>query len=85
MFLYDRLNDTQSFKGGISEVTFAIVDIVIYNPLAGGLFSGKYKSQDIPAEGRYSDSSSTVSRSVRPCFSTTGSMILRASKVASLK
>jgi hypothetical protein len=25
MFLYDRLNDTQSFKGGISEVTFAIV------------------------------------------------------------
>ncbi|KAJ5865841.1 Drug/metabolite transporter [Penicillium rubens] len=35
------------------------LDIVIYNPLAGGLFSGKYKSQDIPAEGRYSDSSST--------------------------
>jgi len=23
--------------------------------LAGGLFSGKYKSKDIPAEGRYSD------------------------------
>ncbi|KAJ5493893.1 Drug/metabolite transporter [Penicillium fimorum] len=35
------------------------LDIVIYNPLAGGLFSGKYKSKDIPAEGRYSDSSST--------------------------
>ncbi|KAJ5188348.1 Drug/metabolite transporter [Penicillium cf. griseofulvum] len=35
------------------------LDIVIYNPLAGGLFSGKYKSKDVPAEGRYSDSSST--------------------------
>ncbi|KAL5364087.1 NADP-dependent oxidoreductase domain-containing protein [Aspergillus floccosus] len=34
------------------------IDIVIYNPLAGGLFSGKYKSQDIPVEGRYSDQSS---------------------------
>lgn len=29
--------------------------MVVYNPLAGGLFSGKYKSKDIPAEGRYSD------------------------------
>ncbi|KAJ5481952.1 Drug/metabolite transporter [Penicillium sp. IBT 31633x] len=35
------------------------LDIVIYNPLAGGLFSGKYKTKDIPTEGRYSDSSST--------------------------
>jgi aflatoxin B1 aldehyde reductase len=35
------------------------LDIVIYNPLAGGIFSGKYKTKDIPAEGRYSDSSST--------------------------
>lgn len=35
------------------------LDIVIYNPLAGGLFSGKYKSQDVPAEGRYSDAGST--------------------------
>ncbi|KAI9757672.1 MAG: hypothetical protein M1815_000319 [Lichina confinis] len=32
------------------------LDIVIYNPLAGGLFSGKYKTSDVPAEGRYSDS-----------------------------
>ena len=32
------------------------LDIVIYNPLAGGLFSGKIKSGDmVPAEGRYSD------------------------------
>ena len=32
---------------------------MIYNPLAGGLFSGKYKTKDIPAEGRYSDNGST--------------------------
>ena len=32
------------------------MDVVIYNPLAGGLFSGKIKSADIPQEGRYSDS-----------------------------
>ncbi|KAK2764403.1 hypothetical protein FQN54_009097 [Arachnomyces sp. PD_36] len=31
------------------------MDIVIYNPLAGGLFSGKYKSTEVPTEGRYSD------------------------------
>lgn len=31
------------------------LDVVIYNPIAGGLFSGKYKSKDIPSEGRYSD------------------------------
>ncbi|OJI96819.1 hypothetical protein ASPVEDRAFT_36205 [Aspergillus versicolor CBS 583.65] len=33
------------------------IEIVIYNPLAGGIFSGKYKTKDIPAEGRYSDKS----------------------------
>jgi aflatoxin B1 aldehyde reductase len=32
------------------------LDVVVYNPLAGGLFSGKYKTKDIPKEGRYSDS-----------------------------
>ncbi|KAH8698519.1 putative aflatoxin B1-aldehyde reductase GliO-like protein [Talaromyces proteolyticus] len=33
------------------------IDIVVYNPLAGGLFSGKIKSKDIaPEEGRFSDS-----------------------------
>ena len=31
------------------------LDVVIYNPLAGGLFSGKIKSADIPKEGRYSE------------------------------
>ncbi|KAJ5291728.1 Aflatoxin B1 aldehyde reductase member 2 [Penicillium angulare] len=30
------------------------LDIVVYNPLAGGLFSGKYKTKDIPEEGRFS-------------------------------
>jgi len=29
------------------------LDVVVYNPIAGGLFSGKYKSKDIPSEGRY--------------------------------
>ena len=33
------------------------IDVVIYNPLAGGLFSGKIKSAEIPQEGRYSDAS----------------------------
>ncbi|KAL8726888.1 MAG: hypothetical protein Q9181_005896 [Wetmoreana brouardii] len=31
------------------------IDVVIYNPLAGGLFSGKIKSTEVPKEGRYSD------------------------------
>ena len=35
------------------------LDVVIYNPIAGGLFSGKIKTKDVPAEGRFSDSSTT--------------------------
>lgn len=32
------------------------LDIVIYNPIAGGLFSGKIKSRDmVPETGRFSD------------------------------
>ncbi len=31
------------------------IDVVVYNPLAGGLFSGKIKSADVPKEGRYSE------------------------------
>jgi aflatoxin B1 aldehyde reductase len=31
------------------------LDVVIYNPIAGGLFSGKYKAKDIPKDGRFSD------------------------------
>ncbi|KAL7939895.1 NADP-dependent oxidoreductase domain-containing protein [Trichoderma chlorosporum] len=35
------------------------LDIVVYNPLAGGLFSGKVKSKDIvPESGRYSGNTS---------------------------
>jgi aflatoxin B1 aldehyde reductase len=37
------------------------IDVVVYNPIAGGIFSGKYKTKDIPAEGRYS----TVNRTGR--------------------
>lgn len=33
------------------------LDVVIYNALAGGLFSGKIKTADIPSTGRYSDNS----------------------------
>ncbi|KKY17073.1 putative aflatoxin b1-aldehyde [Diplodia seriata] len=32
------------------------LDIVVYNPIAGGLFSGKYKSSEVPTTGRFSDS-----------------------------
>ena len=28
---------------------------MVYNPLAGGLFSGKYKTSEVPTEGRYSE------------------------------
>ena len=36
------------------------LDIVVYNPIAGGLFSGKIKSMDMdPAEGRFSTKSSS--------------------------
>ncbi|KAL2152753.1 hypothetical protein VTH82DRAFT_5938 [Thermothelomyces myriococcoides] len=32
------------------------LDIVVYNPIAGGLFSGKIKSKDmVPEDGRFSD------------------------------
>lgn len=34
------------------------IDIVVYNPIAGGIFSGKYKSSDVPAEGRFSSTNS---------------------------
>ena len=34
------------------------MDLVVYNPLAGGLFSGKIKSANVPKEGRYSETSS---------------------------
>lgn len=37
------------------------IDIVVYNPIAGGLFSGKIKSHDVvPESGRFSDVSSAM-------------------------
>ncbi len=39
------------------------LDIVIYNPLAGGLFSGKIKSADaVPEDGRFSDKAPVCTR-----------------------
>lgn len=36
------------------------LDVVVYNPIAGGLFSGKIKSKDMtPAEGRFSDTAAS--------------------------
>lgn len=35
------------------------LDVVVYNPVAGGLFSGKYKTSDIPESGRFSDAEGT--------------------------
>lgn len=35
------------------------LEIVVYNPVAAGLLAGKYKTKDIPAEGRYSDACTT--------------------------
>ena len=31
------------------------MEIVAYNPIAGGIFSGKYRVAHVPVEGRYSD------------------------------
>lgn len=41
------------------------MDLVIYNPLAGGLFSGKIKSAAIPKEGRYSETASVQGANYR--------------------
>lgn len=41
------------------------LDIIIYNPLAGGLFSGKYKSSDVPTDGRFSDASGPLGTQYR--------------------
>ena len=42
------------------------IDIVVYNPLAGGLFSGKIKSKDhLPKEGRFSSTSEKTGQMYR--------------------
>lgn len=38
------------------------LDVLIYNPLAGGLFSGKYRLGEIPKEGRFSNESALGAR-----------------------
>ena len=35
------------------------IDVVVYNPIAGGLFSGKIKTSDVPSEGRFSDTANS--------------------------
>jgi aflatoxin B1 aldehyde reductase len=32
------------------------LDVVVYNPIAGGLFSGKFKLDEVPADGRFNES-----------------------------
>ncbi|PLB44237.1 Aldo/keto reductase [Aspergillus steynii IBT 23096] len=41
------------------------IDIVIFNPLAGGFFSGKYKSTNTPSDGRFSDQNSILGKMYR--------------------
>ena len=41
------------------------MDVVVYNPLAGGLFSGKIKSAEVPSEGRYSHTASAQGENYR--------------------
>jgi aflatoxin B1 aldehyde reductase len=42
------------------------IDIVVYNPLAGGIFSGKIKSKDmVPESGRFSNTSERTGQMYR--------------------
>lgn len=41
------------------------LEIVVYNPLAGGIFSGKYKANDNPTEGRFSSVNPLLGASYR--------------------
>jgi len=42
------------------------LDIVVYNPIAGGLFSGKIKSKDlVPEDGRFSNTSASQGSNYR--------------------
>ncbi|KAF2397770.1 Aldo/keto reductase [Trichodelitschia bisporula] len=41
------------------------LDVVVYNPLAGGLFSGKLKLNEVPSEGRFSDSGGNAGQRYR--------------------
>ncbi|KAF4550836.1 Aldo-keto reductase-like protein 8 [Elsinoe fawcettii] len=41
------------------------ISIVVYNPLAGGLLSGKYKHKDAPTEGRFSNTDPRIGKMYR--------------------
>lgn len=41
------------------------LEVVVYNPLAGGILSGKYKATDLPTEGRFSDVNQLLGASYR--------------------
>jgi aflatoxin B1 aldehyde reductase len=41
------------------------LDIVIYNPLAGGIFSGKYKTSEIPETGRFGNDGGPIGQRYR--------------------
>lgn len=57
------------------------LDIVVYNPLAGGLFSGKIKSKDIvPESGRFSDEAGILGDRYRERYFKDG--VFRALQIA---
>ncbi|KAI0149292.1 NADP-dependent oxidoreductase domain-containing protein, partial [Pestalotiopsis sp. NC0098] len=41
------------------------LEVVVYNPLAGGILSGKHKATDLPTEGRFSDVNQLLGASYR--------------------
>ncbi|OGM51314.1 hypothetical protein ABOM_000422, partial [Aspergillus bombycis] len=41
------------------------IDVVIFNPLAGGFFSGKYKTTGTPTDGRFSDQNAVLGKMYR--------------------
>lgn len=44
------------------------IDIVVYNPLAGGVLTGKYKTKEAPTEGRFSDTDPRIGNMYRERF-----------------
>lgn len=41
------------------------IDIVIYNPLAGGVLSGKYKNNEVPVQGRFAQTDPRIGEMYR--------------------
>ncbi|OAQ99170.1 hypothetical protein LLEC1_07151 [Akanthomyces lecanii] len=57
------------------------LDIVVYNPLAGGLFSGKIRSKDVvPESGRFSNEAATLGDRYRERYFKDG--VFRALQIA---